>query len=99
MKLSVDGRVLIVQSAFPPPLRPGGKRLSIVDLLSLEHQAEGVVTRQALSRGMALCSEADEFVKEKGRRIALARALRVAGFSRAQRAQVWAAYREARGGW
>lgn len=37
----------------------------------------------------ALCSERDTFVKAQGRKIAFARALKAAGFSRSDRAVLW----------
>lgn len=40
----------------------------------------------------ARCSPRDHFVKETGRRIALGRALRDAGFPKAQRAALWGSY-------
>ena len=40
----------------------------------------------------ARCSPRDHFVKETGRRIALGRALRDAGFPKAQRAALWHSY-------
>lgn len=42
--------------------------------------------------GLAACTAEDKFVKETGRKVALARALKAAGLSREARTYVWGRY-------
>jgi len=43
--------------------------------------------------GTALCHKKDQFCKATGRKLSLARALKVAGLSKNERAKVWEDYR------
>lgn len=43
-------------------------------------------------RGVVTCHSSDQFCKAKGRKYALARAMQAAGFSKADRTKLWAAY-------
>ena len=45
-----------------------------------------------MKSGWAFCGPSDAFVKETGRKLALQRALKKAGFTRDQRRQVWEQY-------
>lgn len=47
-------------------------------------------TRVFVGTGVALCSVKDQFCKETGRRVSLARAIKE--FKRTERAQIWQAY-------
>ena len=52
-----------------------------------------VLTNNAKFYGTALCHKKDQFCKAVGRKLSLARALRIAGLSKEQRKQVWEDYR------
>ena len=43
--------------------------------------------------GVALCHKKDQFCKAVGRKLSLARALRIAGLSKDERTKVWEDYR------
>lgn len=45
-----------------------------------------------IAKGVAFCHSLDNFDKEKGRKISLARALTKAGYPKSSRIQVWDAY-------
>lgn len=45
-----------------------------------------------ISTATARCHEHDQFAKEAGRKLALARALKLGGFSWAEREQIWKTY-------
>lgn len=47
---------------------------------------------EVLWTGAALCSKGDQFSKEKGRKVSLARALRTAKFTRVDRLEFWNTY-------
>ena len=49
-------------------------------------------TNEEVTRGVAKCNPADRFEYEKGRKIALTRALQDANATRSERGDVWAAY-------
>lgn len=45
-----------------------------------------------LGQGVGHCSDRDQFVKEKGRKVALTNALKSSGFNKNQRKCIWDAY-------
>lgn len=58
------------------------------------HEVDGVAGtwKEMLGMGQSRCSPSDTFNKEKGRKIALVRALDDAAFNRSDRGAVWDAY-------
>lgn len=75
-----------ILTRFTPPTNGSGLRVTTVR----------VMFGRGTYVGMAVCSARDQFVKEKGRRIALGRALRAAGLEREQRRALWTRYFAAR---
>lgn len=52
----------------------------------IEHEAGGDVV------GLAMCSKQDNYSKSTGRKVALARAMKIAGWEKSVRVKVWNAY-------
>lgn len=85
MKVEVDGRELHLHFKYSEVKVNHVVRRQTECTLTLKDGA-------TIGRGSALCSEQDNFVKETGRKISLAKALKDANFSREERTLVWQGY-------
>ena len=86
MKVLVDGVPWRVWFIHRPELQRGQGVTTVAHLCRV-NVADG--TLNVSTRGWARCSVKDTYSRAKGRKVALARALAVAGLTKDQRAQVW----------
>ena len=61
-------------------------------------QIKNTITDNDVSFGFALCSEKDRFCRDTGRKLSLARAMKSAGLSKEERAELWNVYRDTKPG-
>jgi len=68
----------------------------------LEKSHRGIITNNAKTKvvgvGIAVCSVKDNFCKEKGRKLAMLRAMKNAGIPKSERTLVWGVYRDLKSG-
>ena len=80
---------------------PSGER-NRKTVCTLEKSHSGVITKtlktKIVGEGLATCSVEDNFCREKGRKLAMLRAMKNAGIKKSERKLVWEFYRNLKSG-
>lgn len=86
MKIVIDGDPYRVWFEHHPELQRGHGDQSVTTRAVIAAEVEN--SSWSVS-GWAMCSPKDVYSRRKGRKVALARALKIGGFTKPQRAQAW----------
>ena len=79
-----------------------GNEISRKTICTLEKSRSKVITRKIstkiIGKGVAICSKKDNFSKERGRKIAMLRAMKNGSIQKSERALIWEVYRNLKSG-
>lgn len=89
MKIKIDGETWRVWFLHRPELQFGHGDQNATTIAYLARELAVAEEEESVISGGARCSLKDVYSRAKGRKVALARALKYARFTKAQRQQVW----------
>jgi len=79
-----------------------GNEISRKTICTLEKSRSRIISSKIntkiVGEGVAICSKKDNFSKERGRKLAMLKAMKDAGIQKSERALIWEVYRNLKSG-